>query len=41
MHIERNRDEFASDGFADQVPLVVGGILEQLLAEVVAKRICR
>jgi hypothetical protein len=40
MHVERNRDKVASDGFADKVALVVGGILEQLLAEVIAKGIC-
>ena len=39
MHIKRNRDEVASHGFADKVALVVGGILEQLLAEVIAKGI--
>lgn len=39
MHVERNRNKIASDGFADEVALVVGGILEQLLTEVIAKGI--
>lgn len=39
VHVERNRNKIASHGFADEVALVVGGILEQLLAEVIAKGI--
>ena len=39
MHVERDCDKVASHGFADQVALVVGGILKQLLAEVIAKGI--
>ena len=40
MHVERNRDEIARHGFTDEVALVVGGILQQLLTEVVTKGIC-
>ena len=40
MHVERNRDKILSDALADDVALVVGRILEQLLAEVVAEGIC-
>ena len=37
MHVERNRNKIASHGFADEVALVVGRILEQFLAEIIAK----
>ena len=37
MHIERDRDEILHDALADDVLLVVGRVLEGILAEVVAE----
>jgi hypothetical protein len=40
VHIERNINKVLSDGLANNISLLVGGILQQFLAEVVTKRIC-
>jgi hypothetical protein len=39
MHVERDVDEVLRDGVADDIALLIGGILQQLLAEIVAERI--
>lgn len=39
MHVERDVDEVCRDRLADDVPLLVRRVLEQLLAEVVAEGI--
>lgn len=39
MHVERDVDQILGHRLADQIALVIGRELEELLAEVVAKRI--
>ena len=39
MHVERNVYQVLSDGFADEVALIIGCEFEQFLAEVIAKGI--
>lgn len=39
MHVEGDVDQILRDRLADQVALLIGAVLEELLAKVVAKRI--
>ena len=39
MHVERDVDKVLSDRLADEVPLLIRGVLEELLAEIVAEGI--
>ena len=39
MHVERNINKVLCDGLANNVALLIGGILQQLLAEVITERI--
>jgi len=39
MHVERNIDEVLRDGLANDVPLLVGRIFQQLLTKVITERI--
>ena len=39
VHVQRDVDEVLRDRLADDVPLLVRGVLQKLLAEVVPKRI--
>ena len=39
VHVERDVDQILSDGLADDIALLIGGELEQLLAEIVTERI--
>ena len=39
VHVQRDVDKVRRDRFADDVPLLVRGVLQELLAEVVAERI--
>ena len=39
VHVERDRNEVLCDALADDVPLLIRGVLQKLLAEVVAERI--
>lgn len=41
VHVERDADEVVGDGFADDVSLLIGRVLEKLLAEVVAEGVYR
>ena len=40
VHVERDRNEVLRDALADDVALVVGRVLQELLAEIVAEGIC-
>lgn len=40
VHVQGDVDQVLSDGLADEVPLLVRGVLEELLAEVVAEGVC-
>ena len=39
MHVEGDIDEILSDGLADDISLVICGILQQLLAQIVTEGI--
>ena len=39
MHVERNINKVLRDRLANNVSLLISGILQQLLAEVIAERI--
>jgi hypothetical protein len=39
MHVERDVDEVLRDGIADDIALLIGGILQELLAEIVSEGI--
>ena len=39
MHVERDVHKLLRDALADDVALLVGGVLEQLLAEIVPERV--
>ena len=41
MHVQRDVDEVLRDGLADDIPLLVRGVLEELLAQVVAEGVWR
>lgn len=40
MHVQRDVDEVLRDRLADDIALLVCGVLKKLLAEVVAKWVC-
>lgn len=37
MHVQRNVDQVLSNGFADEIALIIGRVFEQLLAQIIAK----
>jgi hypothetical protein len=39
MHVERDVDEVLRDGIVDDIAPLIGGILQELLAEIVAEGI--
>ena len=40
MHVEGDVDQILRDRLADQVALLIGAVLEELLAQVVAEGVC-
>ena len=41
MHVERDVDEVLSNRLADDIALLVRGVLQELLTEVIAEGICK
>lgn len=41
VHVQRNVDQILSNRFADEIALLVRGVLQKFLTEIIAKWVCK